>query len=423
MSAKKVIVIGCGNRGKTYTDIMANEYAGEFEIVAIAEPIEDRREYMRKKHSVAENMCFESWEEILAMPKFADVVLIATMDRDHYDPAMAAIAQGYDLMLEKPIAPTPKQCREIQKAAEDKGVFVLVCHVLRFTKIFNVLKDIIDRGEIGRVMTIQHIEGVGDIHQTHSFVRGNWANSNTSSPMILQKSCHDMDILAWLIGEKCTAVQSFGSLSYFRRENAPEGSPERCVEGCPQKDCPYNAVKLYLRPDDDWFGPVATKKIKPTAADMERSLYETDYGKCVFKCSNNVVDHQIVNLKFGDDIYVDFSMNAFNYGGRVMHIMGTRGEIHAAMSGNKVEIFDFITRKTRTVDVDSAQYGETITGGHGGGDSGIVAALRDLLNGKRLKAISNVGESCDNHMIAFATEQSRISGKVIDMADFEAGIS
>jgi len=144
MSAKKVIVIGCGNRGKTYTDIMSNEFAGEFEVVAVAEPIEDRREYMRKKHCIPAEMCFESWEPLLEMEKFADVALIATMDRDHYAPAMAAIEKGYDLMLEKPMSPSPEECRAIQHAAEQKGVFVLVCHVLRFTKFFKALKNMID---------------------------------------------------------------------------------------------------------------------------------------------------------------------------------------------------------------------------------------------------------------------------------------
>ena len=162
----------------------------------------------------------------------ADVAAICTMDDMHTEPALKAIELGYNLLLEKPVAPTPEECREMQHAAEEKGVFVLVCHVLRFTKFFIALKNIIDSGEIGEVMNIQHIEGVGDVHQSHSFVRGNWGNSDESSCMILQKTCHDMDILAWLIGKKCTAVQSFGSLSYFTRENAPEGAPERCIEGC-----------------------------------------------------------------------------------------------------------------------------------------------------------------------------------------------
>ena len=421
MAKRKVIAIGCGSRGKTYTDIMANLYGEDFEVVAVAEPVASRRNYIKEKHGIPDELCFESWEGLLALPKFADIVIIATMDRDHYGPAMAAIEKGYDLLLEKPIAPTPEECREIQKAAEEKGVFVLVCHVLRFTKFFIALKNIIDSGEIGKVMNIQHIEGVGDVHQSHSFVRGNWGNSDESSCMILQKTCHDMDILAWLIGKKCTAVQSFGSLSYFTKENAPEGAPERCIEGCPHADtCPYNAVKLYVESNSDWFRGAATKQINPTNEQVVDAMWNTQYGKCVFKCNNNVVDHQTVNLKFGDDVYVDFAMSAFTLGGRVIRIMGTKGEITAAMDGDKIEVFNFITRQTRKHDCNSTATGEGITSGHGGGDEGIIFALRELLNGNPSKSICTVGESADNHMISFAAEQSRLEGgRLIDMEDFE----
>lgn len=420
MSKKKVIVIGCGGRGKTYSDIMHDQFGENFEIVAVAEPVDARRNYMKEKHGIDEAMCFTTWEPLLELPKFADIAVIATMDRDHYGPAMAAIEKGYDLLLEKPIAPTPEECRAIQHAAEEKGVFVLVCHVLRFTKFFIALKNIIDSGEIGKVMNIQHIEGVGDVHQSHSFVRGNWGNSDESSCMILQKTCHDMDILAWLVGKECTEVHSFGSLSYFTKENAPEGSPERCIEGCPHADtCPYNAVKLYVDDKGDWFRCAATKEIHPTDEQVIDAMWNTQYGKCVYKCNNNVVDHQTVNLKFGDDVYVDFAMSAFTRGGRVLRIMGTKGEITAAMDGNKIEVFSFITRQTRVHDCDAVATGEMITGGHGGGDEGIIFALRNFLNGDISKSICSVRESCDNHMISFAAEESRLTGKSVKLNEFE----
>ena len=427
MQKKKVIVIGCGSRGITYTNIMKSDFSDDFEVVACAEPIDDRRNYIQKTHSIPDNMCFKSWESILEREKFADIVIIATMDRDHFAPAMAAIEKGYNLLLEKPVAATPKECCIIQKAAEEKGVFVLVCHVLRFTRFFIALKNIIDSGEIGKVMNIQAIECVGDVHQSHSFVRGNWSNSEKSSCMILQKTCHDMDILAWLIGKKCTEVQSFGSLSYFKRENAPEGSPEYCYEGCPVGDtCPYNAQKVYVDMKyggQGWLDFVATEKVAPTKEDCMEAIKKAPYGKCVFKCDNNVVDHQTVNLKFGEDVYVDFAMSAFTEGGRVLRIMGTKGEINAKMNGDQIEIFNFLTRETRNYNFNDATTDETITGGHGGGDTGIIYALRDLLNGKKSNSICEIGESCDNHMISFAAEESRLSGKVINMAEFEGGFN
>ena len=415
----KVILIGAGSRGKTYTDVMKNSFSDDFEVVAVAEPIENRREYIKNTHGISEDMCFESWEPLLDMPRQADIAVIATMDRDHFAPAMAAIEKGYNILLEKPVSPSPKECRAIEKAAEEKGVFVLVCHVLRYTSFFKALKHIIDSGEIGEVVNIHHIEGVGNVHQSHSFVRGNWSNSEESSFMLLQKSCHDMDILAWLIGKKCVRAQSFGSLTYFKRENAPEGSPEYCIEGCPAADsCYYNAVKLYLESDSAWFRRASTKKIEPTDADVEKAIRETQYGKCVFKCENDVVDHQVVNLEFEGGAVVSFTMSAFNKGGRDIKIMGTKGEIDAVLSGNKIRIYSFDTKEWRDFDCDGIA-DESIVSGHGGGDSGIICALRDLMRGISSVSVCGIKESCDNHMIAFAAEESRRSGRVVSLKEYD----
>ena len=418
---KKVIVIGAGSRGKGYSDIMKKHFSEDFSVVAVAEPVDDRRDYMMRTHAIPEELCFNTWEPLLEMDRMADVAIISTMDRDHYAPAMAAIKKGYNLLLEKPVSPTPEECREIQKAAEEAGVFVLVCHVLRFTEFFISLKDIIDSGEIGEVVNIQHIECVGNVHQSHSFVRGNWGNSERSSDMLLQKSCHDMDILAWLVDKKCLRVQSFGGLTYFTRENAPEGSPEYCIQGCPVgESCPYNAVKLYLeRKNSDsggkWFRTAATKLTEPTDGDVEQALRNTQYGKCVYKCDNDVVDHQIVNLEFEGGVCVSFTMSAFNKGGRYIRIMGTKGEIDAKMAGSEIRIYSFATGQWQDYDRNKHSGSEHITGGHGGGDNGIILALRDLLDGKKSKSVCGIAESCDNHMIVFAAEESRRSGTVVSL--------
>ena len=416
---KKLILIGAGGRGKTYTDV-AKEMNGDFEVVAVAEPIDDRRQYIQKTHAIPDERCFTTWEPLLAKPKMADVAIIATMDRDHFAPAMAAIEKGYNLLLEKPATPTPEECRALQRAAEKKGVFVLICHVLRYTKFFRAIKDIIDNGKLGEIINIQHLEEVGNTHQSHSFVRGNWGNEGRSSFMLLQKSCHDMDILAWLIGKKCTRVQSFGSLQNFNRAHAPEGSPERCIDGCPHAaTCPYDAVKLYIKKPSDWFRSAATQRVDPTDADVEKALRETQYGKCVYKCDNDVVDHQVVNLEFEGGTLASFTMSAFSRGGRFLKIMGTKGELTANMSSKTFEIFDFEKHDREYINLEDLNTEESIVGGHGGGDTGIMHSLKKLLDGENDKSICGVAESCDNHMIAFAAEESRLTGTVVDMKAFE----
>ncbi|MBQ4601918.1 MAG: Gfo/Idh/MocA family oxidoreductase [Clostridia bacterium] len=420
MKKLKVILIGIGNRGKTYTDIMRG-LPEQFELVAIADPIDDRRLHKQKRWGLPDDMVFTDWRPLLEKGKIADLAVIATMDREHFGPAMKCIELGYDLLLEKPIAPTLEECREITRAATEKGTKVVICTVLRYTRIFNAIKSVIDSGRLGKIMSINHEEGVGNIHQTHSFVRGNWGNAERSSDMLLQKSCHDVDILQWLIGKKCKKVQSFGMLSYFKEENAPEGAGERCLD-CPvATDCMYNAVKIYY--DDkgnNWFRTTSTHKVEPTDEDVMEALRTTQYGKCVYKCDNDVVDHQVVNMLFEDDITVTFTMNAFNKGGRFLHVMGTKGELRAAMDeSTPITVYDFAKDETETVDSSKAKDG--INGGHGGGDGGIIGALYAYLNGTyEGNSVPEIEESYYNHAIAFAIEEARKTGTIVDFDEFWA---
>lgn len=415
----KVILIGAGNRGQTYTDLM-KKTNGKFEVVGVAEPIEDRRNYIKETWNLSDDVCFDDYKPLLALPKFADIAIISTMDRMHTEPAIMAIEKKYNLLLEKPAAPTPEECLKIEKCAKENNVKVLVCHVLRYTDFYKKLKQMIDDGMIGNVMSIHAAECVGNVHQSHSFVRGNWGNSNESSPMILQKSCHDMDILQWLVGKKCKNVQSFGSLTYFTENNAPAGSPEYCIDGCPQGDtCPYNAVKLYFDDkDNDWFRTTSSKKMHPTDDDMREVLKTTQYGKCVFKCNNNVVDHQVVNLEFDGGAVVSFNMCAFNAGGRIVKIMGTEGEITAAADSTTLDYYNFKTKEHTTIEITDKEVDESILGGHGGGDGGIVNALyKYVADDITDESTSEIDVSVENHMIAFAAEQSRLNGQVVKIDD------
>ena len=418
MEKKTLIVIGCGSRGKGYSDKALN-MGGKFEIVGIAEPIKEKQEYFKKKYAVAADKVFDSWEPLLALGKIADAAIISTMDRDHFAPAVEAMRVGYDLLLEKPVCPTAEECLELYRIAKELGRRVIVCHVLRYTPFFNALKRMIDSGKLGKVMNIQHIEAVGNVHQSHSFVRGKWGNSERSSCMILQKSCHDMDILQWLVGKKCLSVQSFGSRSHFCAENAPAGAPEFCIDGCPEADnCPYNAVKLYY--DDKkngWFRGAAANMHEPTDEAVLEAIKTTNWGRCVYKCDNDVVDHQVVNLQFEDGVIASFTMSAFTKGGREIRIMGTEGEMFSGMDSDYITYFNFRTRKTEQIPIQDMLKGNTIAEGHGGGDAGIMNAFYDMLCGIDCGNLSDIGVSVQNHMIAFAAEESRLTGKVVKVKE------
>ena len=419
MEKKKLILIGGGHRGNAYTRL--SKELDKFEVIAIAEPINNRREFIAKRHGIPEEMCFESWEPLLALGKIADAAIIATMDRDHFAPALAAIEVGYNLLLEKPVSPDIKECEALEAAAKAKGVQVIVCHVLRYTPFFRALKAIIDSGKIGKIINIVHTEGVGNLHHSHSFVRGNWGNSERASFMLLQKSCHDLDILQWLVGKDCLRVQSFGHRSFFTADNAPEGSTERCFDGCPYIDtCEYSAKKLYIeRQDGNWFRGAATKIISgPTDEQVMQALATTNYGKCVFKCDNDVVDHQIVNMEFEDDIIVSFTMSAFNLGGREIRIMGTKGELIACAEKADIIYKNLVTQETESININEAVAGDSIISGHGGGDSGIMCSLYDMLCGNANAAdLSNISISVKNHKIVFAAEKSRLEKRIVEVSE------
>ena len=403
------VVLGAGSRGSIYAGY-SKAYPGELQIVAVAEPREDRRAMLAEDLHLSGSQCFASWQELLARPKMADCAFVCTLDDDHVEPAIRAMELGYHILLEKPMSNTEEECRLIVDTATRTGRTLAVCHVLRYTPFYMTLKRLIDQGEIGEVTTINQIENVGYWHQAHSFVRGNWRNTRETSPMILQKSCHDMDILLWLMGKDCKRVQSFGSLRHFTPENAPEGAPKRCLEGCPQADaCPYYAPRLYM--DMRLTGwPVDVITTDLSEAGRRKALEEGPYGRCVYHCDNDVVDRQIVNLEFEGGAVATFTMTAFSADfSRQLKIFGTRGQITADMGTRQIVLHRFGEEK-QTIPLDEG----LLRSGHGGGDYGIMADFLHILRHGG-ESRTNARISLQSHLICFAAERSRTENIVVKL--------
>ena len=423
MKKLSAVVVGFGGRGATYARY-AVDHPEELEILAVADPNPVRRATAQERHSIPAERLYTTWEDLAAQPKMADFAIIATQDNMHHAPALALIEKGYHLLLEKPMAPTAKECKDITEAAEKKGVKIVVCHVLRFTNLWRAIKKAIDDDRLGKVMSVIAMENVGHIHQSHSFVRGDWRNTAESTCMIMAKCCHDMDILQWLLGSRCVQVQSFGSRTHFRPENRPAGAPDRCIEGCPHGDsCYYNAMKLYLEDKENlWFRRTAAQTIDmPTDEQIVEALKTGWYGRCVYACDNDVVDHQVVNMQFDDGCTVSFTMNAFNEGGRGIRVFGTKGELVYEPGAEALKLYPFETRQWETIPFKGV--GNDITSGHGGGDTGIMIDLLALLRGEQpSKSVCEVRTSYENHLIGFAAEQARLENRVVSLADFDKSI-
>ncbi len=399
------ITLGAGNRGNVYGNY-ATKYPDELNIVGVAEPIEIRNQRYQQQHNIDASRVFDTWEKVFMVPKFADAIIITTPDDLHYGPCMQALKMGYDVLLEKPISPSEQECRDILELSEKTGRIVAVCHVLRYAPYFIKLREIIQSSVLGKVVSMQHFEPIEAIHMAHSFVRGNWHNSIETAPIILAKSCHDLDIMKWMLEKNCKQIHAFGSLSWFNEENDPEGSTARCMDGCAvESTCPYSAMKIYYRDRQrTYVFDLPEDKSQHGEAILEY-LRTTNYGRCVYKMENDQPDHYTCNMLFEDDVTATFNMEAFtSYHGRRTRIMGSLGDIVGDMQ--RFEYTDFLTGE-KTV-------WEQQTDGHGGGDWNLVSDwIQAVANQDQSLLTSTIAASIESHIMGFAAEDSRKEGRVV----------
>lgn len=412
-SPVRLLIVGAGNRGAQYARY-AQHYPGAAQIVAVAEPRDFQREQLAALHNIPAANVVHDWRALAERPRFADGVIIATQDAMHTEPAIAFAERGYHLLLEKPMAPTADDCRQIVAAVQRNGVMLAVCHVMRYTRYTQALKRLVEAGRIGTVVSMQHLEPVGFWHQAHSFVRGNWRNEAQSSPMLLAKSCHDLDWIRYVIGRRCTQVSSFGSLRHFRADQRPPGAADRCLDCAIAEECPYAAPRFYLNRvragNTGW--PVDVITNDRTEAGVLEAMRTGLYGRCVYACDNDVVDHQVVNLQFEDGATAAFTMTAFTrQRDRETHLFGTHGEIYG--DGAHIRIDDFRTNTSETLDINLSADG-SILSGHGGGDEGVMRSfVAALAQNDPRQILSGPEETLESHLMVFAAEQARNEGRVV----------
>lgn len=415
MEPINLLVVGAGSRGSGYASYAA-AHPDEVRVVGVAEPREIYRQRMVEEYDIAQENAFADWRQAAAVEKFADAVVVATQDAMHVEPAEAFAAKGYHLLLEKPMAPDEEGCRRIHRAVKDAGVMLAVCHVVRYTAVTQKIKQLLDQGAIGEIVSVQRFEPVGYWHQAHSFVRGNWRNETESSAMLLAKSCHDVDWLRYIVGQPCKQVSSFGNLKHFRAEEKPVGAAQRCIECELDSECAYSARKIYMgRLKDGQTGwPVDVLAPDISEESVLQALVEGPYGRCVYDCDNDVVDHQVVNFLFAGGATAAFTMTAFAKArGRETRIFGTKGELFS--DDEKIEVFDFLTDELREVEIDPTD--PSILGGHGGGDYGLMQCfVAAVINGDPTRILSGPDETLESHLMVFAAERARKNGTVETVA-------
>ncbi|MFE4693900.1 Gfo/Idh/MocA family protein [Streptomyces sp. NPDC056749] len=439
MAEVTTLLVGAGLRGMTYARRALATGAGR--VVAVAEPDPGRRARAAREFGVPAERVYADWTDAVAAGKLADACVIATQDRMHVEPAVALAGLGYHILLEKPMATEESHASAIAEAALRNGVLLAVCHVLRYTSYTRYLKELLDTGAIGRLVSVQHLEPVGWWHHAHSFVRGNWRREDTSAPMLLTKSCHDIDWLVHLFGSLPRRVGSFGSLTHLRPEDAPAGATDRCLD-CPvEAGCPYSAKRLYLGclgDEDQEFWPLSAVTDEHTEAGVLEALRTGPYGRCAYACDNDVVDNQVVTMEFESGATCSFTMSAYTpMEQRRTRLMGTHGFVEG--DGTTLRLVDFRDGSERTVDtraldthpdgtwtdatltVDARAGGPGNPGpspedGHGGGDEALTDAFfASVATGDRSLLLSDATESLATHRVVWAAERARTTGTVVEL--------
>lgn len=403
----KIVVIGAGNRTNKYLEYAAL-HPERLKLVGIVEPVEIRRSLVAEKFGVPAEACFSSFDDFFSNPIEADAVLIGTPEDKHYEPCMRAIEAGYHVLLEKPIAQTKQECLDILEASQRKGVVVGVCHVLRFHPYFMKIKEVIDSGELGQIISINHYAEINIDRMTHSYVRGLWNRAKKTNPMLIAKCCHDIDFLLWICGSKCRKVSSFGSLRWFCKENAPEGSAERCIDCKVEQTCPFSAVNLY-KERKQWISNFDVPQGLTIDDVIDEELRSGKFGRCVYHCNNDVADHQVVNMELENETTISFVANAFTLNDfRGTHIKMTHGEIDGnettlrvrKFRGGEEQVYDFSDLCTQPF--------------HAGADLNIVEAfVNSITNAENGVLSSDIASSIESHVVCYEAETSRLNNQTI----------
>ena len=401
-----IVAIGAGNRTNKYLEYV-KQHPDRVRLVGVVELNDIRRQSVAERFGLEPSQCYADYHDFFRNPVQTDAVMVCTPENMHFEPTMLAIEAGYHVLLEKPIAQTLEECQAIGEAARKKGVLVSVCHVLRYHPYFMKVKELVDSGELGHIISINHRTSVGVDRAAHGFVRGIWRSERLSNPMLMSKCCHDIDFLLWLTKTPCRKLTSFGSLRWFKAKNAPEGSAERCIDCGVESHCPFSAVNLY-QVRRDWIANFDVPEGKTIDDVIEDQLREGLYGRCVYHCDNDVVDHQIVSMEMESEVTINFSMDIFTLKDyRETHISLTEGEIDG--DENRLRVRRFRGAEETVYDFSGLAHQPF----HAGADLAIIADFIDAIRTGRRDLVTSIDRSVESHRICFEAERSRKEQRTI----------
>jgi predicted dehydrogenase len=415
MTPVDAVLIGAGNRGRYTYGGYARRRPERLRLVAVADPVAERREALAHEHGLPGGVVFADWRPLLGAPRRARVAIVATGDTQHVEPVLAAVARGYHVLLEKPMALDPADCVRLVQAAERHGCLLQIGHVLRYVPFYRKVREILASGALGQLVHLELKENVAFWHMTHSYVRGKFRNRRVAAPLVLAKTCHDLDLIAWFVGVPALRVASQGELRHFRADCAPPGAPERCTEGCPvQAECPHDAVRFYADPAPEvarlW--PWTDVSPDPSREARRAALEAGPYGRCVYRCDNDVPDRQVVWLEFEDGASASLTVHGHaSRETRTIRATGSRGELRGVLQDGILEL-----SRHGSFEVERHRFEGSLLG-HYGGDDLLLDHFTDVVArdaGDELVASGRV--ALESHLVGFAAEEARATGRTVEMA-------
>ena len=319
-----IAVIGAGNRARKYLSCLP----GGVSVSCLVEPDPLRLKQTAQKYKVPPQGRYSSAEAFFADSHDISAVIVAAPDKLHVPLSLEAVKRGWHVLVEKPVALSLEQYLELMNASFEAGVYVGVCLEMRFHPFFKRIKEIVSGGLLGDVLEIDHVEHIGPDRMAHTFVRGLWSREEEAGPIFLSKCCHDADFLIWLTGDSVVSASSNGEVRKFRTDRAPYGATARCIE-CPVTDCPYSAVKLY-RDRREWVDGFDVPAGSTFEEVIDAELAVGRYGRCVYRCDNNVFDTQDVEAVLSSGIILHMHLEGTSMKeGRSIIIKGTKHTLKA----------------------------------------------------------------------------------------------
>ena len=406
-----VSCIGCGLRGQRYLKGLSDLGADKVKVVSLCDKDLVRLHQEQEKYHLSDKEAFTDEDEFFKNLK-SDLCIVSTQDQDHVGHAIKAMEAGSNVLCEKPISNKESEVRKLLEVQKRTGKKVMICHVLRFAPAFKKVKKLIDSGTIGDLVFIDSMENVYYAHQAHSFVRGNWRRDGETSPMIIAKCCHDLDLLVWYSNSECKSISSVGDLRFFKEENQPKGASDRCTKCKYRGTCPFDAYTIYIK--NHFWGREAVTNVRPITDEvLEKELETSPYGRCVFKCDNNVVDHELTQIVFKNGIKANLRMSGFTHDyGRIMKFYGTAGQLDLDECRGTIEVKVFGKEK-EVIQISSLI--DAISG-HGGGDDGLVKAVYEYITAGTTEGVTSLDASIESHLMGFTAEESRLqNGKLLEI--------